>query len=337
MRHYLGLDAGGTKTFCLVGDEAGHILGFGRGATGNYESYGVPAADAEIRKAVQGALDDAGLTLDAIDGVGMGIAGADIPEDYDMLEKEIFTPLFGDKPRCFRNDSMGGLRGGTKEPKGIVIACGTGCVCAGVNAEGKENRVGGINDEFGDIVSGSTIGVEGLRVVWRYRDGIVKETRMADKYLERSGCADLDEFFYKMYKGEITYVDLEPMAPMVFDAACEGDPLAADILEWGGRYLGEMVKGVARNLNMCQDTFNVVMAGSVFKGSSPVLIDAMATSIHRECPKAQLVMPVFEPVVGALLLGMEVDHPVTETVYNKMTEELAQAEERYSVRFKSSC
>ena len=33
MRHYLGLDAGGTKTFCLAGDETGRVLGFGRAAT----------------------------------------------------------------------------------------------------------------------------------------------------------------------------------------------------------------------------------------------------------------------------------------------------------------
>ena len=29
MKHYLGLDAGGTKTFCLVGDETGLVKGFG--------------------------------------------------------------------------------------------------------------------------------------------------------------------------------------------------------------------------------------------------------------------------------------------------------------------
>ncbi len=43
--------------------------------------------------------------------------------------------------------------------------------------------------------------------------------------------------FYKMYKHNITYSDLEPMAKLVFDAAYEGDDTASDILEWGGRYL----------------------------------------------------------------------------------------------------
>lgn len=335
MRYYLGLDAGGTKTFCLLGDEAGRVLGFGQGGAGNYEMNGVDPARVEIRKAVGDALKEAGIRLEDLSGIGMGIAGADIPEDYEMLDREIFIPLFGSLPRVFRNDSMAGLRGGTRDPFGIVIACGTGCVCAGVNRRGQETRVGGLGDTFGDMVSGSSIGAEGLKAVWRYRDGILGETRLAAKFLERSGCHDLDELFYKMYRGQITYADLKPMAKLVFEAAFECDTIACDILEWGGRYLGQMVNGVARKLDMGRDLFDVVMAGSVFKGVSPVLIDSMRTVIHRECPRARLIMPAFEPVVGALLLGMELDGTITPEVHATLSEELTRAEGRYHVRFKS--
>lgn len=335
MPHYLGIDAGGTKTFALIGDENGNVLGFGRGGTGNYEGHGVAAAKAEIKKAVDAALDSAGLTIGQIDGIGMGIAGADVPEDYVMLEREIFTPLLGDIPRVFRNDSMGGLRGGLKEPFGIVIACGTGCVCAGVNRAGIETRVGGISEDFGDKTSGTGIGREGLRVVWRARDEIVAHTAMTAMFLERAKCADVDEFFYKMYRGEMTQADLEPLAPLVFDAAALGDAEACKILMDSGDYLGEMVCAVARKLEMCQDDFEVVMAGSVFKGSSPVLADAMSTRIHRECPRAKMVMPIFEPVVGTLLLGMELDCTISDDVYARLSASLEAASVRHGVKFKA--
>jgi len=55
-----------------------------------------------------------------------------------------------------------------------------------------------------------------------------------------------------------------------------------------------MVNAVARHLDMCRDTFDVVMTGSVFKGVSPVLIDAMATRVHRQCPSARPVRALFE-------------------------------------------
>jgi N-acetylglucosamine kinase-like BadF-type ATPase len=36
MNLVLGVDAGATKTFALVADEGGHILGFGQGGSGNH-------------------------------------------------------------------------------------------------------------------------------------------------------------------------------------------------------------------------------------------------------------------------------------------------------------
>jgi N-acetylglucosamine kinase-like BadF-type ATPase len=335
MRYYLGLDAGGTKTFCLIGDEQGHVRGFGRAGSGNYEYFGVEPAAAENRKAVEGALQDAGLTLQDISGVGMGIAGADLPEDYEMLEREIYTPLFGPIRRVFRNDSMAGLRGGTRNPYGIVIACGTGCVCAGVNRAGRNTRVGGLGEEFGDLVSGSSIGLRGIQAVWQARDRIISPTLLTEQFVARAGCRDVDELFYKLYRRQLSPADLQPMAKLVFDAALDGDVAACDILEGDGRYLGEMVNAVASALDMRRDEFEVVMAGSVFKGSSPVLVDAMRTMIHRECPKARTVMPVFEPVVGALLMGMELDIMVSEQVYETLSRELLESEQRYQVKFKA--
>lgn len=335
MRYYLGLDAGGTKTFCLVGDETGQVLGFGRAGAGNYEVRGVEAAAAENRRAVEEALSGASLRKDDICGIGMGIAGADLPEDYVMLEREIFTPLFGNLPRVFRNDSMAGLRGGIREPYGIVIACGTGCVCAGINRAGCDARVGGLGEEFGDKVSGSSIGVEGIQAVWRARDGIMPPTLLTDLFVRRSGCSDVEELFHKLYRRELSYADLQPMAKLVFDAARLGDATACNILEWGGRYLGEMVNACAHKLDMAGETFKVVMAGSVFKGDSPVLVDAMRTVVHRECPNTETVMPLFEPVVGALLMGMELDRPVTDAVYENLARQLAEAEQRFGVKLKA--
>jgi len=334
--YYLGLDAGGTKTFCLIADEQGRIKGFGRAGSGNYEVHGVEPAAIENRNAVEAALADAGLTFAEITSIGMGIAGADLPEDYDMLEQAIFTPLFGDTPRVFRNDSMAGLRGGTRQPYGIVVACGTGCVCAGVNRAGDHARVGGLGEEFGDRCTGSGIGRHGLESVWRARDGIIGETALTDQFVRRAGCRDVEELFYKCYRQEIGYEDLEPMAKLVFDAAFDGDATACGILEQGGRYLGAMANAVGRHLGMCQETFEVVMAGSVFKGRSPVLVDAMRTAIHRQCPKARLVMPIFEPVVGALLLGMEQRIEVTEELYDRLSEDLVEAEGRYEIKFRAS-
>ncbi len=337
MDYYLGLDVGGTKTFCLVGDSDGTIKGFGRSGAGSYEVDGVAPALVQNRLAIDQALHTAGLTLSDIKGIGMGVAGADLPEDYAMLEREIYTPLFGDIPRMFRNDSMGGLRAGTRYPMGIVIACGTGCVCAGRNRQGDEDRVGGFGPRFGDECSGEDLGLLGLRRVWQARDKVIPPTLLTQKFVEKGGCADLEEFFLKYYRSEITVDDLQPMAKLVFDAALEGDEASQAILVEGGKYLAAMVIACARKLTMVEDEFEVVMAGSVFNGSSPVLRDTMTEYIHKVCPKARPVISPFVPVVGALLMGMELQGvEVTEPVYENLTEQLVQAEKKYAVKFTSA-
>jgi hypothetical protein len=67
-----------------------------------------------------------------------------------------------------------------------------------------------------------------------------------------------------------------------------------------------------------------------------VLKDAMQTRIHRTCPQARLVMPLFEPVVGAYLLGLELDRPANEAIYTTLNASLAEAEARYGVKFRAA-
>jgi N-acetylglucosamine kinase-like BadF-type ATPase len=331
VRRYLGLDVGGTKTYGLVASEDGEILGFGRAGCGNYEACGVESARREVEKAAQSALADAALRLDAIDAIGLGVAGADLPEDYEMLEREMLAPLFGDLPRAFHNDSMGGLRGGTRTPWGIVVACGTDTVCAGRNPAGQTARVGGFGEEFGNLASGTTIGRDGLRSVFRAREGIIPATLLTGKFAARAQVADVDALFHDMYHGRVTPDDLQPMAPLVFEAAFEGDAVACDILSAAGRYLAAMANALVRKLGMADAAFEVVMAGSVFKGTSPVLIDAMREGIHRLSPGARLVMPEFEPVVGALLLGMELQVQPDDAVYQRLTLGLDAVRKRHGV------
>lgn len=333
--YYVGLDVGGTKTLCLVADQHGHIVGFGRAGCGSYEYHGVAPARVENEKAVQAALSAAGITVGDLTAAGLGVAGADLPEDYDMLEREIYTPMFGDLPRVFRNDSFAALRGGAASGWGVVVACGTGCTCAGKNAAGDETRVGGLGPEFGDACTGTSIGEEGLRAVWRARDGIIPPTTLTALFVERAGCPDVETLFKKVYHREIAPRSLEPRAPLVFRAAVDGDDAARAILQSGGRYLGAMATAVARRLGMAGEAFEVVLAGSVFKGEGPDLTSAMEAVIRAECPRARLVRPRFEPVVGALLLAYDSGNAWSETLDNRLASELAKVEAQFNVQLKA--
>ncbi len=334
MRYVLGMDVGGTKTHCLIASEDGAIAGFGAAGCGSYEYHGVGPALAENRKAVDAALAAAGTTADALAGVGLGVAGADLPPDFEMLEREVYTPLFASTPRAFKNDSFAALRGGTRDPFGIAIACGTDSVCAGISRTGEETRVGGFGPEFGNRCSGRLIGREGLMEVWRAREDIVPPTLMTDRFVAKAGCRDVDELFLSFYERRLTYEDIEPMAAVVFEAAVAGDHAARGILAEGGAFLASMVNAVARRLRMTSEAFDVVMAGSVFRGDGDTLIGALRAGVAAECPRARCVLPVFQPVAGALFMGLDAAGWTSPERLRKFEASVAAAESRFGIRLR---
>lgn len=334
MQYILGLDIGGTKTDCIIADEQGHICGFASAGTGSHEYHGIEAAAREIEKALTAALDHADVSLDAVQSIGLGVAGADQPDDFPMLEDAIYTPLFGDIPRVFVNDAFAALRGGTRDSSGLVIACGTGAICAGISPSQERARAGGWMPEFGDRCTGETIGGEGLNSVWRAREDIVPPTLMTDLFLRRADYNDVDALFFDIYNQRLSTDALQPMAQLVFEAGLAGDVVACQILERGGEYLGMMINAVARKLSMTQSDFTICTAGSVFSEGAPVLHEAMAQTVKQACPNAHFQRPIWIPVVGALLLGFEVENPISDKMYDKISKNLVQSESKYNKLFR---
>jgi N-acetylglucosamine kinase-like BadF-type ATPase len=96
-------------------------------------------------------------------------------------------------------------------------------------------------------------------------------------------------------------------APIVFRVAEAGDPVARELVRWGGVELGEMANAVIRQLEFENLAFDVVMTGSMFEGGA-LLIEPMRETIHKFAPKARLVRLRVPPVIGAVILGMEAAH-----------------------------
>ncbi|UCG26247.1 MAG: hypothetical protein JSW55_09780, partial [Chloroflexota bacterium] len=73
---------------------------------------------------------------------------------------------------------------------------------------------------------------------------------------------------------------------------------------WAGRELGSLAVGVIRQLSLEKEAFDVVLSGSLYKGSS-TLEEEMRQTIHAVAPGARLVRLKAPPVIGGVLLGMD--------------------------------
>jgi N-acetylglucosamine kinase-like BadF-type ATPase len=81
----VGVDGGGRKTYAVVVDAFGTLLGAGAAGPSNWEMAGVDVARDAITEAADGALADAGIVRGAIDASVFGLAGVDWPSDIDRL------------------------------------------------------------------------------------------------------------------------------------------------------------------------------------------------------------------------------------------------------------
>ncbi len=209
------------------------------------------------------------------------------------------------------NDADLALRAGALGGVGVAVVSGTGCNAMGMAASGKRFRVGGIGPEFGDLGSASDIGVEALRAAFRSLDDRGPATSLVSIIMSRLKLQRLDDlvdFFLADQDddpGEGEF-DAGQLAPLVFEAAGQGDAVSIAILQWAGRELGLSARAVARNLFAGEEAFPLVLGGSVLqKGATDHLMATLVADVHIEFPNSSPVVLDVPPVAGALLLARD--------------------------------
>ncbi len=326
MNYVLGVDGGASKTLCLVGSEDGNILGFGRGGPSNHQVCGLEAAVAQIAHSVKEALAQAQASREEVRLGIFCLAGADLPEDYAMLSQAVED--LGVCPKVVvKNDTMAALRCGLSRPWGVVVVCGTGTNAAGRAPDGREIILPGLGYISGDWGGGAGISQEIIRRVMRAWDGRGKPTALLQMVLDCLGVSSPEFLLQTLYHNQLEQHQLLGLAPLLFEAAYIGDEVACQLVKEVGTEVGVTARTLIRRLSLQDKDVEVVLGGSIFKAKGPLLIDTVKGVVHEVAPRASIVLPKFEPVVGALFLaletaGVEVTGTVGENIRTTLPQEL---------------
>jgi N-acetylglucosamine kinase-like BadF-type ATPase len=298
----LGVDGGGSKTFAVVADEQGRVLGFGRAGCGNYEGTGVAAAMGEIGKACRDALAAAGVGRAAIGC--FGLAGADFPEDFEMLGTAASALGVADEVRVL-NDTRVAFSAGSLRGYGAVVIMGSGMNAAGFAPDGRECRLAGEGFLYGDWGGAGSVGAEIMHRVFRAYDGRGKRTILTSLVLRELGAADMDDLTRRLYRNEIGTAAIPALTRLVFPAALEGDEVACAIIERIADETARAALAMLRRLGMERDECDVVLGGGMYKGEGSVLFDLVRAKVHAGAPRVVVIVPTMEPVMGAAILALE--------------------------------
>ena len=300
-QYFLGLDAGGTKTHAMIANDTGHVLGFAQEGPGNWQSVGFDNQRDVFKSITRQVLDNAGLHINQIAGAGFGIGGYDWPSQSEAHLAGVRS-LGLSCPFEIANDSVIGLLAGASQGWGIALVAGTGNNCRGRDKNGREGRITGEGELFGEFGGGIEMVYKAIQVIsheWSHRG---PATSLSPAFMKITGSKSLFDLLEGIDLGRY-----EPKASWVmsiFQSAHEGDSVARGIIEWSARELGESACAVIRQLNIENYEFDVVLTGSIFE-SGDIYIDPLRETIHKLASQAKLVKLEAPPVVGAVIIGMQ--------------------------------
>jgi N-acetylglucosamine kinase-like BadF-type ATPase len=297
--HVLGIDAGGTKTVCMLADGGGAVLSEGRGPGANLHAAGELAVEKVLHEVMETALADRGITPDAI---CLGIAGVD-REDDARIVRAIMRRIAHASRTLVVNDALIALVAGAGDAPGIVIIAGTGSIVWGRNASGDAARAGGWGHMIGDEGSGYWIGREALAAVMRAADGRGPETRLTPGILQHFEVSDVSRLPRIVYDREQPRMSVAALGPLVQRAGAAGDAVAARILERAADELVLAAQSVAAQLEMRGDTFTFYLAGGAFR-VVPWLVAELTRRLAEVAPRGHVELLAREPAVGAVWLAL---------------------------------
>jgi glucosamine kinase len=297
--HVLGIDAGGTKTVCLLADERGAIVSEARGQGANLHAAGELGVEKVLHEVMETAIGDRDIVPAA---VCLGIAGVD--RDDEARTVRAIMRRIGHKSRVLVvNDALVALVAGAGDEPGIVIIAGTGSIAYGRNAAGEAARAGGWGHMIGDEGSGYWIGREALAAVMRAGDGRGPETHLTTDILAHFNVGDVSRLPRIVYDREQPRMSVAALGPIVLRAAEEGDAVAARILERAADELVLAARSVATRLEMRGDEFSFYLAGGVFQGV-PSLAQELSRRLGEVAPRSRVEALEAEPALGAVWLAL---------------------------------
>jgi N-acetylmuramic acid 6-phosphate etherase len=297
---HLGIDGGGTHTVALLASD-GTTLGRGEARASNVNAVGLPAALRALDEAVAAAFDAAGRPRVTVARACLGLAGAGRPPEQNSI-REWAVQVALARHVDVTTDIELVIAAGTADGWGLAIVAGTGSIAYGRTTDGRSARAGGWGYLLGDEGSGYALSLAGLNAVARAADGRAPATALTERFLHRLGLREPQDLVHAIYQGHWTRAALAALAPIVLDAADEGDAVAECCAAEGAGRLAEMAATVARRLHMTGVAVPVALSGGTLLGSESYR-ERVLERLGAESLVVQSIHLVPEPAAGALRLA----------------------------------
>ena len=255
-----------------------------------------------------------------VDRAGVFLAGCGTQEDRQSLAL-ICRDIWPNAKIVTGSDRDSGLAAALDHGDGIAVNAGSGSSVTGRRGDRIE-RAGGWGHILGDTGGGYFLSIEALRLILREYDLHRGEMQFTAKILHALSLNTLDELVRWVQTAD--KMEIAMLAPVVFEAAADGDPCVIEIVEEGARVLCEYTEAVASRLHLLAP--KVALMGGLFYRDS-IYTHAFRRRLKKNLPDARVTTAERPPELGAAWLAAETRDPVTvrPKLSEKEIEDLAAA------------
>lgn len=303
----LAVDGGGSKIDAALLRRDGAVLGAARVPTGWFEENGGEEHMRAVGRAVAAAAEDAGVDPTGGPVADLGVyclAGADLPADDRKIARWLRRHgLTGED--VVRNDTFAVLRAGTDRTWGVSVVCGYGINCSGVAPDGRITRFPAVGPISGDWGGGSELGETAVWHAIRAEDGRGDKTSLATLVPAHFGFRRPRQLLEALYYHRLDMERVGELAPVVFRAAREGDPVARGIVDRQADEVVAMAGTAIRRLRMAKLDVHVVLGGGIFRNDDAAFFERIQSGLELIAPAATTRVLTAPPVIGAALLGLD--------------------------------
>lgn len=312
MSFVLGLDGGATKTRAMsLNTDTDEIVESVSGSS-NYLNVGTEIAKNNIVKPVLEIVEKIKESKCQekmfFESSCFGFSGCDLESDIDVYKEIIFnselSALLNQDKAVICNDSKIGLAAGSDNENRVMLICGTGSNCYGVNESGQEARSNGWDYILGDEGSAYSIAIRTLRAIMRAFDGRGDKTLLSNAVLEYLGLSSELELVFWAYRNTISKNDIAIIASIVCSTANAGDQVSLKILKEECDEAILTVTTIIKKLKLEKSNFDLVLVGSVFN-CKKYFRDLLINHINKRFSGVSIKDLVKKPAEGAIIMALK--------------------------------
>lgn len=297
----IGVDGGGTKTEAALArmDSGGHpqILARCTAGPGNLQSPSFCDVTDQVKQAVDDVLGQRPERSEVV-AVAFCMAGAGNEPLRQRFEQWVRDQQLAQRSMV-THDARALIEAGTPQGHGVALIAGTGSLAYARTPAGREARSGGWGSLVGDEGSAHWLTLEALRAACRAADLRGPQTLLTaalDQWLGGSDPRQWPAKLRTLQPGAIAAA-----APLISDAAAEGDAVALELIERCGDQLSRLIVNLAERC-FAGEPIDLALAGGLILHNA-TLRQTVLDNVNRAGIVIRHCRDVRHPVEGAVRLA----------------------------------